>query len=68
MKYFMSCPISPLIPDQLMLWRDKESMEDLPQMAKLIEGFIRGIAPFVDKKIKKKQEKEWWSQTFCTME
>ena len=51
-----------------MLWRDKESMEDLPQMAKLIEGFIRGIAPFVDKKIKKKQEKEWWSQTFSTME
>lgn len=43
-KALISSPIAPLVPDDLLLWRDKESVKDLPQMAKVLEVFINGIS------------------------
>ena len=63
----MSYPISPLVPDERLTWRENESLQDLPQMSELINAFIRGIKPFVARKMKKKQEIEWWDHTFRTM-
>ena len=68
MKAYLGIPISPLIPEELLLWREKESIEDLPQMGALIGAIIGGIKPFVEKKMKRKSEREWWVNTFAAME
>ena len=68
LKRYMSSPISRLVPDELILWRKKESMRDFPQMARLIEAYISAIRPSVERKMKRESEREWWRLTFAAME
>ena len=53
LKALMNNFISPVIPEELMLWRDRESIKDFPQMAYLIRTFVSGIKPFMERKIQK---------------